>query len=966
MKAKKGISLALMLAMLVSILIPAAFADNKELHIKNAEQLRKFSTDCSLDTYSEGLTVILDNDIDLQGEDFYPIPTFSGVFDGGGHSIINMKTVTNGSHQGMFRYIQKEGTVKNLKVEGEVTPDGSKNQIGGIAGLNYGIISDCSFKGNVEGNAHIGGICGENQGSIKNCTVAGSIEGKQAAGGICGKNTGLVIGCKNEAEINTSINEKGLELDKLSLMDVTNIELTKAEDPDVVTDSAGIAGYSNGLISECENRGTVGYQHYGYNIGGIVGRQSGYVEKCINYGEVFGRKDVGGIVGQMEPYLHLKNAVNLAGEVYALHNMVSDALSNVGDMSSQMKDSLENIRIDADNMLDDMQNNIKKDDKNASGAAAFDNENLLPVNLSAVGGEGEAPAEEPVPEEPAPEKPAEPAPTEPETNPDDSKPELNPNFDVSGMNIEDYRGYLESMADEMQYLNSSMGQSAEDLADDLKRVSAQLSNIILVMANMLSGGDRTAIEDISDKLGMNDIDGRVGSCINYGQIEADKNVGGIAGMMGVEYDFDLEGSLTENFSRSKLLTATYQTKCVNSSNINEGQVQGKKENVGGICGFEELGSIRNCEGYGSIRSEEGGCVGGIAGRSLSDIHKSYAMCNLDGSTNIGGIAGYGTKIKDCGSLVGIMDITNPCCGAIAGWADVTIDNNIENNTYVHETLGAIDGISYEGKAVGSDYESFLKTEGLPDKFKSLTISYVADGKEVGKLEFTYGGSIDETKIPPVPEKQGYTGRWPEYDYSKLYFSDTIEAVYSNRQEAIASKDHRENSPMSIVLLEGDFPDNAEVLLNKFSGAGPVNPDGDIYEKWVMRIEEAGEAPKGEYTVRYAAPDHKGRVSIYIYDGENWTKADTGKNGSYVTFPATGSEVVFCSAVSERGSMGGTIGGIISVLAAALILMLIVKKIKKKKAENGCENKEPAPEEAKADEPVKEKSEKATADTAKKE
>ena len=44
----------------------------------------------------------------------------------------------------------------------------------------------------------------------------------------------------------------------------------------------------------------------GYNVGGIVGRQSGYLDGCRNTGTVRGRKDVGGIAGQLEPQVTLR------------------------------------------------------------------------------------------------------------------------------------------------------------------------------------------------------------------------------------------------------------------------------------------------------------------------------------------------------------------------------------------------------------------------------------------------------------------------------------------------------------------------------------------------------------------------------------------------------------------------------------------------------------------------------------
>lgn len=99
------------------------------------------------------------------------------------------------------------------------------------------------------------------------------MDGKRYTGGIAGSSDGMVSACTNLAEVNTSISEHGLELEKLNLSDITNLDLTNADDSDVVSDSGGIVGFSEGTIHNCVNRGIVGYQHYGYNVGGIAGRR---------------------------------------------------------------------------------------------------------------------------------------------------------------------------------------------------------------------------------------------------------------------------------------------------------------------------------------------------------------------------------------------------------------------------------------------------------------------------------------------------------------------------------------------------------------------------------------------------------------------------------------------------------------------------------------------------------------------
>ena len=87
MKLKNIPALLLVMAMVASLFIPVAWASGESdgaLHISTAEELRAFAQKCTLDTYSVGMNVVLDNSIDLEDEPFRPIPTFSGVFDGCG------------------------------------------------------------------------------------------------------------------------------------------------------------------------------------------------------------------------------------------------------------------------------------------------------------------------------------------------------------------------------------------------------------------------------------------------------------------------------------------------------------------------------------------------------------------------------------------------------------------------------------------------------------------------------------------------------------------------------------------------------------------------------------------------------------------------------------------------------------------------------------------------------------------
>ena len=346
MKMRKTLCIALVIALVLS-LSPAAYAqsggaDENTLHIKTKAQLIKLAENCSLDTYSEGLTVELDADIDFGDDDFAPIPTFSGVFHGNNHTIRNLSLSTNGSHQGFFRYVQEGGYVEDLHLEGSMKPSSSRSQVGGIAGSNYGTIESCSVKGAVEGLTDIGGIAGENFGRIENCSFEGAVIGKSHAGGIAGYNEGTITGCTNKGSVNTTLVTEGIDIDNLTIQ-----KLISADDNDVSMDMGGIAGFSSGKIENCTNSGPVGYQHYGYNVGGIAGRHNGYIADCTNSGEINGRKDVGGIAGQFEPWLQLKGQATLADEINNLYWVTVNALNNMSGNADAVVAGLYNAAVAA-------------------------------------------------------------------------------------------------------------------------------------------------------------------------------------------------------------------------------------------------------------------------------------------------------------------------------------------------------------------------------------------------------------------------------------------------------------------------------------------------------------------------------------------------------------------------------------------------------------------------------------------
>lgn len=1003
---KRCFSLFLLAALLLSLAGPAALAQDETLHISSAEELAELAENCSLVEYSQGIEVKLDNDIDLEGRPFYPIASFSGSFDGGGHTIKNFVLATDGSHQGLFRYLQADGRIENLKLEGRVEPDNSRCQVGGIVGSSYGIIENCSFSGKVSGLNYVGGIAGENYGSINGCSSEGSISGKRFTGGIAGYNGGSISGCENRAEVNTGISPGGLELDKLS---VTGMSLTGAEDTDVVSDSGGISGFSVGLIENSVNLGDIGYPHYGYNVGGIAGRQSGHISGCTNLGPVWGRKDVAGIVGQMEPNLKLLNSASLAQEIQTLQAMVSNMLAKAGYLTEEMRNALGSIRDSAGQTVEDLlfpdgyepewpfpseepepstqpEPSTEPEPSTQPEPSAEPEPSAQPEPSAEPEPSAQPePSVEPAPQpSEAPELPAEqsaplqtepPAGPEPEVSvpeeipaasepvtaeslvqrenkgkiillssgelPDGGSGGEQPGTGESSGSIPDIvdnetlKDNLNQMASDMDYFNSVLGSTADSIYGDLNAVSNQMSKVLIMMTNALSGENKIDLyDDVSEQEPETSTQGRVRLCVNRGPVEGDSNIGGIAGDMGIEYEFDLENELMSVFSASNIISSTYQTRCIASENRNYGSISAKKNNAGGIAGQCQVGLVESCAGYGSVSSSEGGYAGGVVGNSLTLIRNCCAMCQLDGQEFVGGIAGYGSEITGCASLVITGDVT-ACCGAIAGWADMSA-GAVDNNFYTSPGLGAVDGISYTGKAQPLEYEQLLDLKGLPEEFGQLKLSFVADGEPVAELPFEYGGSIDESSLPAVPEKRGYVGAWEDYDYSKLYISGTIEAVYTYRQGTLAAGTDG-SGEKALVLTEGDFDSKASLSVREFTGAGPQLEQGTLREKWVLDIEGGGD---GEYRVHYLRPElleSRGLIELYSYSGGVWTKLDYRTSGSYLIFDAQGDSFVFCSVEQESQTELGllVLGGALALLAAGLIWRRRLKK-KAPAAENLAE------------------------------
>lgn len=226
---------------------------------------------------------LLFDDIDFGGEEWTPVGTygnntgFSGIFDGQGHTISNVK-ITGGDHVGLFAYIEEGGTVQNVTFEDvEISQQTADSYAGVVAGRNDGTIIHCQI---VDGtvtlndvNSRAGGIAGQNYGAVFFCEVTDcSVSNTSGiAGGIVGESFfGQIMGCSFDGRIA------------------------------VGTYGGGIAGMSSGTeIRACW--ANVMFADSGNSKGGVCGMlQSGNIDFCYWSGNDYVTAGVGSNTGGLD------------------------------------------------------------------------------------------------------------------------------------------------------------------------------------------------------------------------------------------------------------------------------------------------------------------------------------------------------------------------------------------------------------------------------------------------------------------------------------------------------------------------------------------------------------------------------------------------------------------------------------------------------------------------------------------
>ena len=833
------------------------------IEISRVNELIEFANKCKYDSYSKDKIVKLTADIDVSGSDFKGISYFAGTFDGGSHIISGFNVDYKGSDFGFFRYIAESGFITNLNISGSINVTGSQKNIGGIAGVNKGVINESSFSGKVNASTATGAIAGYNHENAKivSCTSDADILATNQTGGIAGVNDGLISSCTSKSRVNTQELDTTLDIGGV---DVGTLNLTQ----NVIdrNDMGGIAGESTGIISDCVNYGKIGFAHTGYNVGGIAGKQSGKVITCSNEGEIYGRKDVGGIVGQAEPDIESEYLNDRVDDVQSSIDIINSTLNN---MSSSMNNASSDVKSYTENIIDQYKELLDKLQDKLNG-----------------------------------------------NNDNDEK--IEDFVDDISKDIEN-----STVADDIHGVADTVDSEIRTIADSIERISAQIKNIGNTVTETMDvvTSDDDYIEDISSADSAQNSDGVIAKSVNRGAVHGDINAGGIAGTMNVEYDVDPEYDLDITETTNVRLRSTVSDVVIYC--INYGEVNSKKDCAGGIVGLQELGLVYGSEGYGTVKSETGNYAGGIAGNSASAITDSYSLCNVESEDYTGGICGKGYTMQNCISIPAILG-DGEAKGSLAGI--IESDGEVSTNIFVNDIYGGIDDINYSGKADSASYEAVMAMENIPDGFHRVTLVFKADGNVIDTKNIAYNANLGVSELPSIPDKDGYYAQWPENIVSKPILQNTVvEAEYHVWIESVAG-DIASQNDKPLFIAEGKFYDDNKITLSK---CDTDNLSGDIEYSYAWKMRGTDVKDKGTKTCHFYIKNTSGSSEVWYRDNADsgWVKADAKEHGSYMTAEIP-YEADFAVIHKESSNMIYYICG--GAAACIIVLAVIIIKKRKKR------------------------------------
>ena len=254
---------------------------NNEKGLKNLAEL--------VNNGETNINITLNTDLNLTNMEWTPIGTesqpYTGTFDGGDHTIMELKITGSNDYVGLFGRIGSGDAVKNVILT-DVSVIGG-NIVGGVTGQNDGTIENCSVDGMVTGKGltDTGGIAGTNYSTISGCSAEGTVTGSVNVGGIAGgSQLGVTIdGCHSTAAVSGSssvggvVGNLGNNCSLMASYSTGNVTATRTGG----CIAGGVVGYnSKGTVTGCYHATGSITSSGGDGIGGIVGNNIGTVAAC--------------------------------------------------------------------------------------------------------------------------------------------------------------------------------------------------------------------------------------------------------------------------------------------------------------------------------------------------------------------------------------------------------------------------------------------------------------------------------------------------------------------------------------------------------------------------------------------------------------------------------------------------------------------------------------------------------------
>ncbi len=470
-----------------------------------------------------------------------------------------------------------------------------------------------------------------------------------------------------------------------------------------------------------------------------------------------------------------------------------------------------------------------------------------------------------------------------------------------------------------------LDENKAQVRDSLHRVREDVRNARQVVQD---GTDRLREKlrddeiyyDISDDDSAEALPGRVLECTNQGEIEGDINSGGVIGRIAI--DLSNDAGFTINEVGEKTLNFEQDVRASLIGNRNYADISAKNDYAGGIVGRADFGAMIRCENYGNITAVEGNYAGGIAGFAKYRVRGCYSLCNVAAADYAGGITGFGKDVFSNVAMASAGTTKGARAGTIAG--EVDPDGQVYGNTYVAESQGAVNNVTYIDQADAIDYYSLIADQKTPGSFYRFLVRFVSGGTVLKTLICDYGTSVSDADIPEIPPREGYYADWEDVDLTNVHRNLTVHAVYSAWNTTLASDLVEEG--MHAAFLGADFYPDSALTAQRLEAPAEKKGGYETISGLRYRLDYEKENRWDRLELRVLAPDMRADTLGLLQDNGEITILDTERVQSYLKTEVSDTEgVILVLSGGKAPVYLYVIAGIAGLCILALILRFMMRK-----------------------------------------